>query len=65
MSSKRAQRRRACTGKIGYQDLDAAVAAAGEVWRRYRDSLNAYRCRFCGRFHLGHPPARVRQAMRS
>lgn len=65
MASKRAQRRRACVGKRRY---DSEAAARGGIRRMRRhgvtDWLTPYRCPFCNGFHFGHPPARVRQAIR-
>jgi hypothetical protein len=63
MSSKRAQRRRACEGKRGFETIEDAKAAAREYALSFGDSLTPYRCRFCGRFHVGHPPKEVRQAI--
>lgn len=48
MASKRHQRRKACGEKRRYETLDQALAS-----RRDRE-LRAYRCTFCGAFHLGH-----------
>lgn len=68
MASKRAIRRRACDGKRRYAD---AKEARGGVWNLRRSGkaegamLAVYRCQFCGGFHFGHPPARVRQSMRT
>lgn len=54
MSSKRAIRRRACTGKKRHATLaDAAQMAGG--------GMMAYRCQFCGGFHIGHPPLKMRK----
>lgn len=66
MSSKRHQRRRACEGKVFYAVQAEAVAAAGAL-RRSRDggTWKAYRCKFCGGWHVGRPTARERQAMRA
>lgn len=67
MSSKRALRRKACTGKVRHATEAAARAAIAGVHRAGRDAglLTPYRCRFCNGFHFGHPPRRVRQAMRA
>lgn len=65
MSSKRALRRRQCKGKVRYDSQMAAQAAIGRL-RRNTGAMgwySAYRCRWCGGFHFGHTPQRVRQAM--
>jgi hypothetical protein len=54
MASKRAQRRKACTGKIQYATVAQATAAKYKVIERFNDRMSAYRCRFCGQWHLGH-----------
>lgn len=65
MSSKRAQRRKACTGKHRYgTELEARRAI--HALRRDKPvggQLTTYRCPFCGGYHFGHPPRRVRQAL--
>jgi hypothetical protein len=64
MASKRAQRRRACGHKVKH----ATEAEAKSAIRRMHEQgslgmLVPYRCRYCGAFHVGHPPHQVRQAM--
>jgi hypothetical protein len=60
MSSKRAIRRtmlrKQCTGKRRYGSLVAAAIAKSK--RKEKFAYNAYRCRFCGFYHLGHRPFR-------
>jgi rubrerythrin len=60
MSSKRAIRRRACTGKVRH--IDAAAAARAlfllNKTKGYQGPMNTYRCRFCGGYHIGHRPAK-------
>jgi hypothetical protein len=65
MSSKRAIRRKACRGKVRYVTQAEAAAGAGRARRLHGavGLLSAYHCQFCGGFHFGHPPRRVRQAM--
>lgn len=65
MSSKRALRRRACSGKRRYES-EAAAREGVRLLRRHgvTDWLTPYRCAFCNGFHFGHPPAKVRQAIR-
>lgn len=54
MSSKRAIRRRSCADKAKYETIELAQAAARRGKHRGQ-LLNAYRCQFCGKFHIGHP----------
>ena len=65
MSSKRRLRRRGCEGKIAHATWAAAYGEAGRL-RRFHDggAWKAYRCRFCGLYHVGRPSARQRQAIR-
>jgi hypothetical protein len=64
MSSKRAIRRRECKGKERYPSQKAAQAAIGRMRRNTgsTDWMSAYHCGFCGGFHFGHSPKRVRLA---
>lgn len=65
MSSKRAQRRKACTGKVRHATQEAAIAALKVLTRQkgWQGYMAPYRCKFCGGFHFGHAPAHVRRAM--
>lgn len=57
MSSKRAIRRRACTGKIRHAHAAAAFGCIRSMLRNKRaepGSLLAYRCDFCNGYHVGH-----------
>lgn len=65
MSSKRAQRRKACTGKARYATQQDAIDGIRALTRNrgWQGYLVPYRCAFCGAFHYGHPPAQVRRAM--
>lgn len=66
MASKRHIRRKACKGKVRYTSSKAAMAAAFQARNRtHGDWIISYGCRFCGGFHIGHPPAKVRKAIRS
>jgi hypothetical protein len=60
MSSKRHLRRRSCESKRAYPTQQAAW---GGLKRTAGSGLLLYRCRWCGQYHVGHPPARVRQAI--
>lgn len=56
MSSKRHIRRRACAGKQRHADQAAAFAHLTSLRRRsaYTGALDAYRCRFCKGWNVGH-----------
>jgi rubrerythrin len=61
MSSRRRLRRRACQGKVQHATREAAHVEIRRIARTkwaYRPGLQAYRCPFCGHFHVGHPPRR-------
>lgn len=60
MASKRAIRRKACGKKKRYATPEDAKKVA---WRTYR-GLRPYKCEFCGQFHLGHVPGKVRRRSR-
>ncbi|WP_431511621.1 hypothetical protein [Variovorax sp. DAIF25] len=65
MSSKRAIRRKQCTGKQRYASELDARAAISTLHRNkgYQGLLTPYRCSFCNGFHFGHAPANVRRKM--
>lgn len=66
MASKRNIRRKSCEGKQQYGSLSDAIAASRKaVWRTDGDAIHAYKCRFCGHWHIGHPPAKNLRAMRA
>lgn len=56
MSSKRAIRRRACDGKQRHPTAERAWAHITSLARSglAKGTLNAYRCRFCRGWHVGH-----------
>lgn len=63
MSSKRGIRRRqqkhGCQGKHPHATEQAARFHSRELYERGAakpGTLNVYRCRFCGTFHVGHRP---------
>jgi len=64
MSSKRALRRRAerthrrhaCAGKIRHASLGDAEAHVRRLVEKDGARMKAYRCGFCGAFHVGHVP---------
>lgn len=59
MSSKRGIRRRACKNKIRHETMQDARAAIKQG--RHRTIVIAYKCQFCGGFHVGRPNRRQRQ----
>lgn len=61
MASKRRIRRKACDGKKKHASLGAAI---GFNKRFKGGGMNAYHCRFCGCYHVGHTPRSIRKAMR-
>lgn len=61
MASKRNKRRKACTRKVRHETLEAAIIARKKL--PYGRELCAYKCKFCGGFHIGHPPKKVREAI--
>lgn len=69
MASKRRIRRNACTSKRRHDNPDAAWAAAKALRKSGKDyksarlvgggvRLSAYRCKFCGGWHIGHSVSR-------
>jgi hypothetical protein len=54
MSSKRALRRKRCQSKIAHQTEGAAFAHLHAYNNKFGQWLNAYRCHWCGAWHIGH-----------
>jgi len=54
VSSKRHLRRTKCERKRKFASADEANNRTQQIAARGGDLLKAYRCRFCGWFHLGH-----------
>lgn len=46
-----------CAGKFGF----ASWRQAKEVADREREKAEPYRCKFCKKYHLGHPKKKARQ----
>lgn len=61
MASKRRQRRKSCDGKVRYATENAAKSAAYQLAQLHGERMNAYKCQFCGGWHAGHTPAKVRR----
>ena len=66
MASKRRLRRKACSGKIAYKTLADAMGARNSMIKRFglRKVISAYKCEYCGMYHIGHTPYNVRQSIR-
>ncbi len=64
MASKLHQRRKACEGKVRYSSQEEAGRHAGAATHIYHAYFTAYRCSFCGGFHIGKPPKEVRRALK-
>lgn len=47
------QRARQCRGKVAHANEVAAEQAALEHEHRFGEPKSVYRCRFCGRWHVG------------
>jgi hypothetical protein len=61
MASKRNIRRKACEGKQKMEKY-SAIAYAKKL-RKRGEIMNAYLCKFCGRWHIGHMPHRMKVMM--
>lgn len=64
MSSKRAIRRKQCTGKVRHDTQEHALVAVRALVKKYAGNighLSPYRCGFCGGWHVGHTPGRQRR----
>lgn len=53
MASKRAIRRKACTGKVRHRDQTAAVSHSARL-NRGGEQTHAYTCPHCRGWHVGH-----------
>jgi hypothetical protein len=54
MADRQLQRAKQCGRKVRYKRLADALKARQEIYRRHNDRMNAYKCPFCRRWHLGH-----------
>jgi hypothetical protein len=61
MSSKRRLRKRMCQDKVRYT-REAAYEARHRLQMR-GEFVNAYKCDWCGGWHVGHPPRRCQEAL--
>jgi len=66
MASKRRQRRNQCGNKRRYATFEEARANMLRMNRQTKEyGMTPYRCSFCGQYHYGHTPARIKQAIRA
>jgi hypothetical protein len=63
MSSKRHIRRKQCSNKRRYPEMQPAQYAAFLAGKRWGGKFNCYHCRFCGGWHFGHAPGFVQQKL--
>jgi hypothetical protein len=60
MASKRRIRRRQCEGKVRHETLPDALRHSRSLSAHEGGSrIAAYRCQFCGGFHVGHSSMRA------
>lgn len=65
MASKRRLRRKACGNKVKHANLANAQIAAHNSARKFKQRLSAYKCQYCGSYHVGHTPKAVKQFTRN
>ena len=63
MASKRHLRRKQCDGKIKYPDALTAHRSAGVASDRSSGWISSYKCEFCGFYHIGHPPKKIKRLL--
>jgi hypothetical protein len=62
---KRREQRKSCGDKVKYNDQTSAVAALISIKSRTKDySIGTYKCKFCGSWHIGHTPNKVKNAIK-
>lgn len=54
MCDEREWQRRQCGTKRRYRSHKKAMEVALRLERKDGDAMSAYRCRFCGWWHIGH-----------
>jgi hypothetical protein len=65
MASKRGERRRACGNKVKHSQA-GAFSEAIRLRRLYPgEQIDAYRCKHCSAWHVGHRVKKVRQAIQA
>lgn len=60
MSSKRRLRRKACGRKVRHTSKGNALIALSRMSPGKQDVMSAYKCQFCGGWHIGRVKAAVR-----
>lgn len=65
MASKRRLRRKACGSKVKHATHEAAQIAAHKSAKKFKQRLSAYKCQYCGCYHVGHTPKAVKQFTRN
>ena len=63
MASKRRLRRKACDGKIKHATMQDAMLAAKLSSKKFNGRISAYKCQYCGSFHVGHTPKAIKRFM--
>ena len=63
MASKRRHRRIHCGTKRRFDTAKGAIAMATSLRRRTGEAYDAYQCKHCGQWHVGHRPYKVQQAI--
>jgi hypothetical protein len=62
MSSKRHTRRSMHEGKKAYDTMAEAGSVAWKMHHRYDAPFEAYKCKVCQKFHVGHSTHRAKMA---
>lgn len=60
MASKRCLRRKSCEGKVRHPTKEGAIISLKKLTksRGHQGYMHAYRCNFCGQWHIGHVAGR-------
>lgn len=56
---------RHCGLKCGYVTQSSAKSAAAALAKQLQADITHYKCRYCGRYHIGHTPKWVREKIRN
>jgi rubrerythrin len=65
MASKRRLRRKACGDKQRHDSEDAAKRHAIHLRKKTEVYYQTYKCKFCGKWHIGRPDRKTKQALRA
>jgi len=63
MSSKRQLRRKECGNKEKFPTFATASFVAKKQSFKLNKRINAYKCKWCGCFHVGHTPYGTKMAI--